>query len=50
MHLQKGCNGRKYEWVQREYLDTNALVFQTGDSGDAAYVIESGCVEILSGP
>jgi EAL domain-containing protein (putative c-di-GMP-specific phosphodiesterase class I) len=35
---------------KREYLDTNALVFQTGDSGDAAYVIESGCVEILSGP
>ncbi|WP_342620953.1 EAL domain-containing protein [Rhodoferax sp. GW822-FHT02A01] len=35
---------------KREYLDTHATVFQTGDSGDAAYVIESGCVEILSGP
>ena len=35
---------------QREYLDTHATVFQTGDSGDAAYVIESGCVEVLTGP
>ena len=35
---------------KREYLNTNATVFQTGDSGDAAYVIENGCVEILSGP
>lgn len=35
---------------QREYVDTHATVFQTGDSGDSAYVIESGCVEVLSGP
>jgi EAL domain-containing protein (putative c-di-GMP-specific phosphodiesterase class I) len=35
---------------QREYLPAQATVFQTGDSGDAAYVIESGCVEVLSGP
>lgn len=34
---------------QREYLDTHATVFRTGDSGDAAYVIESGCVEVLGG-
>jgi len=34
---------------QREYLDTQSTVFQTGDSGDAAYVIESGCVEVLAG-
>ena len=35
---------------KRENLDTHATVFQTGDSGDAAYVIESGCVEVLAGP
>ncbi len=34
---------------KREYLDTHATVFRTGDSGDAAYVIESGCVEVLAG-
>lgn len=34
---------------KREYLDTYATVFRTGDSGDAAYVIESGCVEVLAG-
>jgi EAL domain-containing protein (putative c-di-GMP-specific phosphodiesterase class I) len=34
---------------QREYFEAHATVFQTGDSGDAAYVIESGCVEVLTG-
>jgi EAL domain-containing protein (putative c-di-GMP-specific phosphodiesterase class I) len=34
----------------RENLEAQVAVFQTGDSGDAAYVIESGCVEVLAGP
>ena len=32
----------------REVFDAQAIVFKDGDSGDAAYVIESGCVEILA--
>lgn len=34
----------------REDFDAQVAVFQTGDSGDAAYVIETGCVEVLVGP
>lgn len=33
--------------INREKLDGNTIVFRAGDSGDAAYVIESGCVEVL---
>ncbi|MEY3447470.1 MAG: hypothetical protein RIR45_2225, partial [Pseudomonadota bacterium] len=33
----------------REQFEGQTTVFQIGDSGDAAYVIESGCVEILVG-
>jgi diguanylate cyclase len=29
---------------------TNEVVFHTGEYGDSAYVIESGCVEVLVGP
>ena len=35
--------------LRREVFDGYATVFQNGDSGDAAYVIESGCVEVLVG-
>jgi EAL domain-containing protein (putative c-di-GMP-specific phosphodiesterase class I)/CRP-like cAMP-binding protein len=38
------------EGFVRENFDANVTVFQTGDSGDAAYVIENGCVEVLVGP
>jgi EAL domain-containing protein (putative c-di-GMP-specific phosphodiesterase class I) len=34
---------------KREMLEQQTTVFQVGDSGDAAYVIESGCVEVLVG-
>lgn len=34
---------------KREMLEKQTTVFQVGDSGDAAYVIESGCVEVLVG-
>ncbi len=34
---------------KREMFEGQMTVFQTGDSGDAAYVIESGCVEVLAG-
>lgn len=33
----------------REVLAAGAAVFQVGDTGDSAYVIESGCVEVLVG-
>lgn len=33
----------------RQRIDTNELVFQWGDLGDSAYVIEEGCVEVLAG-
>lgn len=33
----------------RQCFDTNELVFQWGDLGDSAYVIEEGCVEVLAG-
>jgi EAL domain-containing protein (putative c-di-GMP-specific phosphodiesterase class I) len=36
--------------LNREAHDTNEVVFRTGEYGDAAYVIESGCVEVLVGP
>lgn len=34
---------------KREVFEGQMTVFQVGDSGDAAYVIESGCVEVLVG-
>lgn len=33
----------------REVLAAGVAVFQVGDTGDSAYVIESGCVEVLVG-
>ena len=33
----------------REVLAAGVAVFQVGDAGDSAYVIESGCVEVLVG-
>ena len=33
--------------INREKLDANSVVFRAGDSGNAAYVIQSGCVEVL---
>jgi EAL domain-containing protein (putative c-di-GMP-specific phosphodiesterase class I) len=33
----------------REVLAAGEVVFQIGDTGDSAYVIESGCVEVLMG-
>ncbi len=33
----------------RENLPAHAAVFEIGDAGEAAYVIESGCVEVLVG-
>lgn len=38
-----------YLGFKRENLDAHLAVFETGDSGEAAYVIESGCVEVLVG-
>jgi EAL domain-containing protein (putative c-di-GMP-specific phosphodiesterase class I) len=35
--------------LHREVFGGYETVFQNGDSGDAAYVIETGCVEILAG-
>jgi EAL domain-containing protein (putative c-di-GMP-specific phosphodiesterase class I) len=35
--------------LNRETFDINQTVFRTGDYGDAAYVIEKGCVEVLVG-
>lgn len=34
----------------REVFDAGLTVFSVGDAGDSAYVIESGCVEVLAGP
>lgn len=34
----------------RERFGANELVFQWGDPGESAYVIEEGCVEVLGGP
>jgi len=36
--------------LNREVIPSHTAVFNTGDPGDAAYVIESGCVEVLVGP
>lgn len=36
--------------LNREVIPSHTHVFRTGDAGDAAYVIESGCVEVLVGP
>jgi EAL domain-containing protein (putative c-di-GMP-specific phosphodiesterase class I)/CRP-like cAMP-binding protein len=33
----------------REHYQGQELVFESGDPGDSAYVIEEGCVEILAG-
>jgi EAL domain-containing protein (putative c-di-GMP-specific phosphodiesterase class I) len=38
-----------YFGFKRENLVANVAVFETGDAGEAAYVIESGCVEVLIG-
>jgi EAL domain-containing protein (putative c-di-GMP-specific phosphodiesterase class I) len=35
--------------LHREVFTEQATVFKHGDSGEAAYVIESGCVEVLAG-
>jgi diguanylate cyclase len=35
--------------LNRETHGSNEVVFSTGEYGDAAYVIESGCVEVLAG-
>ncbi|HNH36333.1 MAG TPA: EAL domain-containing protein [Rhodocyclaceae bacterium] len=37
------------EGLARQELAADAFVFQAGDPGDCAYVIEDGCVEILAG-
>lgn len=34
----------------REVFDAGVTVFSVGDAGESAYVIESGCVEVLVGP
>ncbi len=36
--------------LDREAFETDITVFSSGDDGESAYVIESGCVEILTGP
>ena len=36
--------------LKREIIPAQSLVFRSGDAGDAAYVIESGTVEVLAGP
>ena len=36
--------------LKREVIPAQTLVFRSGDAGDAAYVIESGSVEVLAGP
>lgn len=33
----------------REFFEGQEIVFQLGDPGDSAYVIEEGCVEVLAG-
>jgi len=35
---------------QREAFAADTTIFRAGDAGEAAYVIDSGCVEILLGP
>ncbi|MBS1191455.1 MAG: hypothetical protein H6R10_3247 [Rhodocyclaceae bacterium] len=35
--------------LPREQLPANAVVFHVGEAGDAAFMIESGCVEVLGG-
>lgn len=35
--------------LNREVIPAHTNVFCTGDAGDAAYVIENGCVEVLAG-
>lgn len=35
------------ESLSRERFEAGSIIFRAGDHGDAAYVIESGCVEIL---
>jgi EAL domain-containing protein (putative c-di-GMP-specific phosphodiesterase class I) len=35
--------------LHREYFKPQDLVFNWGDPGDSAYVIEEGCVEVLAG-
>lgn len=38
----------QFDTLNREKFDAGCIVFRAGDLGDAAYVIESGCVEVLS--
>lgn len=38
-----------HDAFDREIFDGQELVFQAGDPGDSAYVIEEGCVEVLAG-
>ncbi len=38
------------ENFDREQFQSQELVFQWGDPGESAYVIEEGCVEVLAGP
>jgi EAL domain-containing protein (putative c-di-GMP-specific phosphodiesterase class I) len=38
------------ENFDREQFQSQELVFQWGDVGESAYVIEEGCVEVLAGP
>ena len=35
--------------LRREYFNPHEIVFNWGDLGDSAYVIEEGCVEVLAG-
>jgi EAL domain-containing protein (putative c-di-GMP-specific phosphodiesterase class I)/CRP-like cAMP-binding protein len=37
------------ELFKRERFDGQEVVFHSGDPGDSAYVIEEGCVEVLTG-
>jgi len=38
-----------HDAFDREVFEELKLVFQAGDPGDSAYVIEEGCVEVLTG-
>lgn len=51
MQIVKGCDtkGGTVDRFSREDFPAGVLVFQAGDPGDCAYVIEDGCVEVLRG-
>lgn len=42
--------GHKHSGLHREVIPAHTEVFRAGDAGDAAFVIESGAVEVLVGP